>query len=210
MYTYKMKHKWLLILFFGVPIFISSVIIIYLIVLAVLGASGRLQPKETFTPVTNDYILFQQGHTPGNKTIKFELVHDQSKQRSLNDDFIATKDTHVVVTLVYVPGIDAPATTVVNKDFTDVSGLPFEFEIAGDLQKGLDLPDGGISGPHYSLYVKVFKGPGYNSYVGDLVNEESNFVSQDDVLDTVVIQVTGLEHCDSINAGGFCTEKVRT
>jgi len=53
------------------------------------------------------------------------------------------------------------------------------------------------------ISVNVYNHSGANPRVGDLVNESFNSVEgPSSELD---IQVSGLEHCDSPNAGGFCT-----
>jgi len=113
-----------------------------------------------------------------------------------NEPFVASEDAHIQIQLS-TAFIDGPATVLVDQDIP-FTPLPFEFTICGNNTE-IELTRQG----ELFISVNVYNHTGFDARVGDLVNEFFNSV--DGPSRDLDILVSGLEHCDSPNSGGFCT-----
>jgi len=96
---------------------------------------------------------------------------------------------------------DYPSTLEWEKDFKNISGLPFKF----DINNFEDIAND--SDKEYSISVKVINGIEDKAHIGDLINEFQTIVSLSN--SSVTVKVFGLEDCDTPNAGGFCSSSHR-
>ncbi len=159
------------------------------------------KPKEIGTKNTGEIAHIIRGHSSDKKSIKVTVVHNKSNPHSLNDSFIITEDTHLIVTLSYAPFADSPAETILSEDFTNIGELPLTLEIAGDLEQLFNKRV-------YNISAIVYNHSGNEVAVGDLVSEISTEVQADS--QNIEVQVFGMEDCHAPNAGGFCTSKSPT
>lgn len=154
------------------------------------------KPKEIGTKNTDGLAHIIRGHSSDENSIKVTIVHNKSNPHSLNDSFIVTKDTHLIVTLSYAPFADGPSEKILSEDFTNIGGLPFTLEIAGELEKLFNKR-------LYNISAIVYNHSGNEVAVGDLVSEIITEVQADSR--NIEVQVFGMEDCNAPNAGGFCT-----
>lgn len=193
------------------------ILTIFLILLIIVSSSilkyktARLQTPDSygFTPVTDEFSYFREGHSLDEDSIKVEIIHDKTKHTSLNDDFVINNENHIVVSVYYAPYMDGGAETVLSKDFTNIQQLPFKLEIVGDLEKTFNLRSRGELDiyPKYFISAKVLKNSGFDTVVGDLVSEEQTPIFSKNIKNNVELKVFGLEECGTAYSGGFCTNR---
>jgi hypothetical protein len=122
-------------------------------------------------------------------------VRRDMTQFTWNEDFLPVPEAHVTMYVFsYTFNLaDGPEPLLIEQDFP-FQGLPFSFEIRGDLELP---PENGIN-----LRVDIFNHAGAVVAVGDLGNEGRNEAVPG--TENMKITVSGLEPCDSPDAGGFC------
>ncbi len=124
------------------------------------------------------------------------IVSREFSNTSWNEPFVPNDAAHVRMELTTFL-FDGPSTVLAERDFA-FSGLPFEYAICGDAATIESLRIGVLA-----VSVDIYNHEGVEPRVGDLVNEYLNTI--DGPTSDLNILVTGLEHCDASNAGGFCT-----
>ncbi|HRI69832.1 MAG TPA: hypothetical protein PK156_36635 [Polyangium sp.] len=113
-----------------------------------------------------------------------------------NEPFVPTADAHVVMQLEdYL--LDGPATVVAERDLPFES-LPFEFAICGDAQMIEAMRKGQLT-----VDISVYNHADATIHIGDLLDEYANDI--DGPTQGLSIKVSGVEDCNSPNAGGYCT-----
>lgn len=127
-----------------------------------------------------------------------DIVYVQDEPFTHPEAFVFTEDSHAVVQLYYSVSAlgDGPIELVAETTIEGVSRFPLAYRIEGDPET-VFAREG-----DYFLEVRVFSGAGDEAAVGDLINEFYTPVPSPGA--EVGIRVTGLESCDSPDAGGFC------
>lgn len=115
---------------------------------------------------------------------------------SYNEPFIPTADAHVRMQLTTYY-IDGPSTILAERD-VPFSNLPFDFAICADASEVQAARLGELT-----VSMAIFSRAGVDARVGDLISERAYPV--EGPTSGMQILVSGLEHCDAENAGGFCT-----
>ena len=113
-----------------------------------------------------------------------------------NEPFVPTAEAHVIMTLGDFI-LDGPTTAVAERDLPFVE-LPFEFAICADAEMVEAMQQGELT-----VDMQIFNHAGDDVRVGDLISEYSNGI--EGPTQGMEILVSGSEHCDDPNAGGFCT-----
>lgn len=113
-----------------------------------------------------------------------------------NEPFVPTAEAHVIMKLGDFIN-DGPTYTRAERDLPFVE-LPFEFAICADAEMVQAMQEGELI-----IDMEIFNHAGDDVRVGDLVSEYLNTI--DGPAQGVEIVVSGIEHCDDPNAGGFCT-----
>ena len=156
----------------------------------VLALGCALSSCQTEEVATNPKVL-----------VSGEIVHVRGPY-TYEGDFVFTEDAHASVTLFYSSsaGGDAPAEQLAKTTLDGITAFPLTYQIEGDPKLFSREGD-------YFLQASVLMSAGDEHYVGDLLNEVYTPVYAPGT--RVQVEVTGLEHCDSPGAGGFCTTKER-
>ncbi len=134
-----------------------------------------------------------------NDIIRGEVVHIKPPH-SLQEDFVSTKDARIVVEIIYAPSADSMGEVVWEQSYMDDIGLPFVFEIPAGAVDFIEANANDYEG--YYIFATVYNHVGDESEAGDLITE--TFTSISPYIGNVKIEVSGLEPCNSPNAGGFC------
>lgn len=119
---------------------------------------------------------------------------------SWSQPFIKTDDAHVRIRLSSWM-IDLASTTLVERD-VPFEEFPFDFTICADAENIETLRNDRM----LSVSIEVHGSEGFTAHVGDLVSEIANDI--DGPTTGLLVQLSGLEHCNAEYAGGFCTNRV--
>ena len=127
-----------------------------------------------------------------------EIVYVQGEPFTHPEAFVFTEDSHAVVQLYYSISAlgDGPVELVAETTIEGVSSFPLAYRMKGN-PKTVFAREG-----DYFLEARVFSGAGDEAAVGDLISEFYTPVPGPGA--EVRVRVTGLESCDSPDAGGFC------
>lgn len=127
-----------------------------------------------------------------------EIVYIQDELFTHPEAFVFTEDSHAVVQLYYSISAlgDGHVELVAETTIEGITSFPLTYRIEGDPET-IFAREG-----DYFLDVEVFSGAGNEAVVGDLINEFYTPVPGPGA--EVKVKVTGLEACDSPDAGGFC------
>jgi len=147
--------------------------------------------SDNDTSITPQPAALCEGEVFASGTVSREFT-----PTTFNEPFIANEDSHVLIQLS-TAFVDGPTTTLVEQD-TPFIEIPFEFMICGDAMEIEAMRQGDLF-----IAVEVFNQAGINARVGDLVSESANVIEGPS--SELEIIVSGLEDCDSPDAGGFCT-----
>jgi len=123
-------------------------------------------------------------------------VSREFSETAWNEEFIAAPAAHVHMS-IFTFFSDGPSAVLAQRDVPFVS-LPFSFAICANAEEIASLRQDQLA-----VSIDVFNHAGRDARVGDLLGEYLNSI--DGPTNEMQITVTGLEHCDSPNSGGFCT-----
>lgn len=122
--------------------------------------------------------------------VKINIVHDQDKPNSLNNEFNVTTNSYVLVSL-----LNYQDSVIYTEHINLVKSLPFEFILDPD------LPDPGKA---HSIQVKVFSIKHNVLFAGDLTTQVPHTLNNNGFIE---IDVIGLARCNDSSAGSFCTNR---
>lgn len=129
------------------------------------------------------------------------------EERTENSTFQATSGTRMFLTLRAYEGEDGPAPLL---GCAQKAGEEIEFPMDYELW----VPDT-LQDPEWGLLVSVYVHRQWRGedklVVSDLLSEQRNHLlprdASEDGTHQLDIKISGIEHCDSPNAGGFCTRE---
>ena len=133
-----------------------------------------------------------------NFEMKIKIIRNTKNKFSDNNQFIPKKGAHIVIELCAMPRFMAD----VSCNHHSRHRLPYQKLPAVVLIKG----DFNNQKTRYRLSASVINGKEKSAIAGDLVSEIQTWLRPNKITE---IEVFGLEHCTTKNAGGFCASKVR-
>lgn len=139
---------------------------------------------------------------PGDNLLVSGQLVRSNDPHSYRGKVMFTEKSHAVVTLCYLPGMDASCKRLAVQRIEGITGFPISFRLGGDPIKVFSRPGG-----YYLLNAAVYMGIGDELYVGDFVDDIWHEI--DGPTSKKNINVTGLEHCSSAGAGGACATRRR-
>ena len=132
----------------------------------------------------------------GDLLLDVTLVREKT-DTSWNEPFVAQTDAHVSVSIARNEHIaDGPVNTIATWDIPATT-VPTRVQWYGDQASIL------ADGDEFLFFIDIHNHEGDEPRVGDLGSEYVNELAAGGKGATV--KLTGLEHCDSPDSGGFCT-----
>ena len=167
------------------------------------GSPPQFALTLTNRGVPNEVFTFSMSRQPDeladpNLLVRGNIIYAQREPYTNPEPFRFTEDSHAVVRLYYSWSAlgDAPSELVAETTLEDLSGFPLEYRLEGDAEAVFARRG------DYFIDVEAFSGAGDEPVVGDLISEYYTPVPSPGA--AVEVRVTGLEPCDSPDAGGYC------
>ncbi|MCX6117665.1 MAG: hypothetical protein NT027_09000 [Proteobacteria bacterium] len=133
-------------------------------------------------------------------------ISRRKTEYTYNEEIHWSDQAHFQITVRCYKGEDvgAPITYV---QTGNVKTIPFNYLIEDTESSVFPVQVDGMKCYHYLIAVQVFNHEGSAPFEGDLISESSNKVEGAGF--RMDVSVSGLESCESPNAGGFCTNRLK-